>query len=84
MMSFTTHYDDDGFATVELNGPAEPVTEFSKELVDDVSALGVFMTRHRNTVTLHCSNGEWTYRLTAYNERRGAYRGELVTQTERA
>lgn len=78
MMSFTRRYDDDGFSTLELNGPPEPVAEFSTELINEACTTGVDMTRDGNTLTLHCSNGEWTYRLTAYHYPRGVYRGELV------
>jgi len=84
MMTFTRRYDDDGFSTVELSEPVEPVTEFSKELVDEACAIGVDMTRDGNAITLHCSNGEWTYRLTAYHYSRGVYRGELAERHDGA
>lgn len=71
-MSFKTHYDDDGFATIELVD-VEPVSTFTQEFIDS----GVFVSRHRNTITVHAINGDFTYRLTGFHSR-GIYRGELI------
>ena len=83
-MAFRTHYGEDGFDTIELLGPPDQTAEFTRDLVDEACAIGVFMTRAANTITLHCSNGEWTYRLTGYDSHRNVYRGELLAPSEAA
>lgn len=75
MMSFRTHYNEDGsIAGCELVDGPHLHTEFTAELIEQADRA--FLTRDGDTITLHCTNGQWTYLLLGCTK--GIYQAELI------
>lgn len=74
-MSFRTHTHDDGtIAGIEMVDGPHLHAEFTAELIEQADPA--FLTRDGNTITLHCTNGQWTYLLLGCTK--GIYQATLI------
>lgn len=74
-MSFRAHYNEDhSIKGIELVDGPHLHAEFTAELIEQADPT--FLTKTGNTITLHCTNGQWTYVLLGCTK--GIYQAELT------